>query len=295
MLISCDSCGKNISDTARSCPHCGGERKLATPLLKCVECSGEVPSDASSCPHCGYVKGSRRAGLPPKLGQGALPSLGEMTKVAGDRKPTGLIVGVIIAVIILITFIGSLGKNRPDAATDNSSSDLVAAGVTPPTDNQVSGNVALTQEIAPVPPTADNWSYSTDEDKVRGGKSYFASTTSTNTIHQNSPYDAETTMQMTVRQMPGQGTDVVLSISSGQFMCPSYQGCSGTVRFDGGGAQTVSFNGPADNSSDTIFVVGAKGFIAKLKKANNVVIEKTLYQAGNPQFEFDVSGLKWEH
>lgn len=78
-------------------------------------------------------------------------------------------------------------------------------------------------------------------------------------------------------------------------MCPSYQGCSGTVRFDNGPAQRVRFNGPADNSSDTIFVVGAKSFVAKLKKAKRLVVEKTLYQAGEPQFEFDVSGLKWEH
>jgi hypothetical protein len=57
----------------------------------------------------------------------------------------------------------------------------------------------------------------------------------------------------------------------------------------------VSFNGPADNSSDTIFVIGAKQFIARLKGAKKVTIEKTLYEAGNPQFEFDIHGLKWIH
>jgi hypothetical protein len=78
-------------------------------------------------------------------------------------------------------------------------------------------------------------------------------------------------------------------------MCPSYDGCSGTVRFDDGPAQRVSFNGPADNSSDTIFIVGANSFISKLKKSKKVVVEKTLYQAGSPQFEFTVDGLKWDH
>lgn len=77
-------------------------------------------------------------------------------------------------------------------------------------------------------------------------------------------------------------------------MCPFYEGCTGTVRFDNGPAHTISFNGPADNSSDTIFIVGAKSFIAKLKKAKKVIIEKTLYEAGNPQFEFNVAGLKWD-
>jgi len=102
-------------------------------------------------------------------------------------------------------------------------------------------------------------------------------------------------MQMIVRKSPGQGVDVLLVVSSGQLMCPSYEGCAGTVRFDNGPAQRISFNGPADNSSDTIFVKGAKGFISKLKNAKHVVIEKTMYQAGAPQFEFDVGGLKWDH
>jgi hypothetical protein len=139
------------------------------------------------------------------------------------------------------------------------------------------------------------WSYSQDEDKVRGGTTYYARITSTNSISQSFPYDSDTTMSVTVRKSPAYGTDVVLTISSGQMMCPSYEGCSGTVRFDRGPAQRVSFNGPEDNSTDTIFVVGAKQFISKLKSAKKMTIEKTLYEAGNPQFEFDVHGLKWTH
>ncbi len=139
------------------------------------------------------------------------------------------------------------------------------------------------------------WIYSEDVDKVRGATSYYARSTSTNTIHLNPPYDPDTSMTLTVRRAPAYGTDVVLTISSGQMMCPSYEGCSGTVSFDGGAPQRISFSGPADNSSDTIFVDGAPSFIAKLKKAKILVIEKTLYEAGDAQFEFDVQGLKWEH
>jgi hypothetical protein len=102
-------------------------------------------------------------------------------------------------------------------------------------------------------------------------------------------------MTMTVRNSRSQGSEVVLTVSSGQLMCPSYEGCSGTVSFDGGDAQSIQFSGPADDSSETIFVDGAQSFITKLKHAKHVVIEKTLYQAGNPQFEFSVSGLKWDH
>lgn len=140
-----------------------------------------------------------------------------------------------------------------------------------------------------------SWSYSGDEDKLRGGTTYTASVVSSNTVAQASPYDSDTSMIMMVRQSPAYGTDVILIISSGQMMCPSYEGCSGTVRFDKDPPQRVRFNGPEDNGSETIFVVGAKSFIAKLKKAKRVIVEKTMYQAGSPQFEFDVAGLKWEH
>jgi hypothetical protein len=102
-------------------------------------------------------------------------------------------------------------------------------------------------------------------------------------------------MTMTVRKSPAYGTDVIFTVSSGQMMCPSYEGCGGTVRFDNGRAEHVSFTGPEDNDSETIFVDGASQFIAKLKKAKKVTLEKTLYEAGSPQFEFDVHGLDWNH
>jgi hypothetical protein len=191
------------------------------------------------------------------------------------------------ALVGLVFIIGIIGSNTQQAGN--------ALG------NQSSGTANATENASDVSSTEvgetdkSPWSYSEDEDKVRGGTTYYARTTSTNSISQEFPYDSDTTMSLTVRKSPAYGTDVILTISSGQMMCPSYEGCSGTVRFDNGPAQRVSFNGPADNSSDTIFVIGAKQFIARLKGAKKVTIEKTLYEAGNPQFEFDIHGLKWIH
>jgi hypothetical protein len=198
--------------------------------------------------------------------------------------PTKAVVGVGAAIFLLIVVAsaGSGPATAPDGAANASN---------------VTVDAAATSEPATAKPDAsvENWTYSTDLDKVRGGTTYYASTTSTNSIRQSFPYDADTTMRMAVRKSPAYGTDVILTISSGQMMCPSYEGCSGTVSFDGGPAQRVSFAGPADNSSDTVFVDGAQSFIAKLRHAKKVVIEKTLYEAGNPQFEFDVAGLRWDH
>ncbi len=216
---------------------------------------------------------------------------------APSANPVGRTIGIAAAAILALIFIISLmnGRSFPEASAIENNADMLADQMEMQADNLDAMADAVSAGAKPVAEPADPWSYSQDEDKVRGGTSYFASTTSTNAIHQDPPYEADTRMRMTVRRMPSSGTDVVLTISSGQLMCPSYEGCSGTVRFDNGPAERVRFNGPADNSSDTIFVIGAKSFIAKLKKAKKVIVEKTLYEAGEPQFEFDVSGLKWDH
>lgn len=49
-LVSCKECGKEISDTASVCPHCGA------PVVKdiyCQKCGTRVPANVSFCPECG--------------------------------------------------------------------------------------------------------------------------------------------------------------------------------------------------------------------------------------------------
>jgi Domain of unknown function (DUF4429)/Short C-terminal domain len=196
--------------------------------------------------------------------------------------------------LFLIFVLAAIGSSSNNSADSNSAEGSLTAADLNATSNLTDADVNNAMAEA-TPQAASSWSYSQSVDKVRGGTTYYASTTSTNSIAQEMPYSSETRMRMEVRKSPAYGTDVILTISSGQMMCPSYEGCSGMVRFDDGPAQRVSFSGPADNSSDTIFVDGAKSFVAKLKKAKHVTIEKTLYEAGNPQFEFDVGGLKWDH
>jgi hypothetical protein len=214
------------------------------------------------------------------------PSANQPAKGPTSRQAVGIGCAIVLALIVVA---GLAGSNSDQNQATSTNTELGGTNEAIPSDAYLNvGDKADTS-------TPSTWSYSQDEDKVRGGTTYYASTTSTNSISQSFPYDSHTTMDLTVRKSPAHGTDVILTVSSGQMMCPSYEGCSGTVRFDNGPAQRVSFNGPADNSSDTVFVVGAKQFIAKLKKAKKVTIEKTLYEAGNPQFEFDVHGLKWDH
>lgn len=49
-LINCTECGKEISDKATSCPHCGapiGKTKF------CKHCAAQIDFDCVVCPKCG--------------------------------------------------------------------------------------------------------------------------------------------------------------------------------------------------------------------------------------------------
>jgi len=257
----------------------------------CSKCGQEIQSGWNFCSHCG-TKAPAPADVaavdvpasPTKLAEAETPIADPQPVKSGQK--ILILAGAGFLLLIVLTSLSSCPRKVTDASEFNESVG---------TANSTTNSTANGSEAATPAPEPENWSYSTDEDKVRGATTYYAQTTSTNGVYQGPPYDPDTKMKLMIRKAPAYGTDVILTITSGQMMCPSYEGCSGTVRFDDGPAQRVSFNGPADNSSEVVFVIGAKSFITKLKKAKKVIIEKTLYQAGNPQFEFDVAGLKWDH
>lgn len=50
-LIKCKECGKEISDTASKCIHCGYELDI----IKCPECGKNTSKKINSCEYCGYL------------------------------------------------------------------------------------------------------------------------------------------------------------------------------------------------------------------------------------------------
>ena len=262
--------------------------------MHCKECGQIIDSDSRFCRHCG----SPQITNPANTSKARVPPAADIPQTISHAPPGHLKGGmptwvkVTVGGIALLLVISLFSPTSNNPSADAAPEDAMMAADAAAADAMNQSEIAspATEAVEP-----QNWIYQSDEDKVRAATTFYATTTSANAIHQSSPYDGETRMEIIVRQSPSSGTDVMLTINQGQFMCPSYQGCRGTVRFDDGTAQQVSFNGPADNSTTTIFVQGAKGFLAKMKKSKRLVIEKTLYQAGNPQFEFTVSGLKWDH
>ncbi|MBQ8576015.1 MAG: hypothetical protein IJ447_08225 [Clostridia bacterium] len=52
-LINCPDCGKEVSDSAKNCIHCGCVLKQN--LVKCPECGNEAPEGTKTCAKCGFA------------------------------------------------------------------------------------------------------------------------------------------------------------------------------------------------------------------------------------------------
>lgn len=141
---------------------------------------------------------------------------------------------------------------------------------------------------------ADQWNYSVDIDKMTGKTSNLARISSSNTLDLPFPYSGTNYGTVMVRKHPQYGLDVLVYLTKGQILCNSYNGCTVKVRFGDGAPSTFSATGPADHSSDTIFIRNAQKFIDQAKKTKNIKIQMNVYQAGGQVLEFDSpSPLVW--
>ena len=56
-LILCKECGKEISDAAKNCPHCGA------PVVRdvfCPKCGTKIAENLEYCPNCGARQNNRK-------------------------------------------------------------------------------------------------------------------------------------------------------------------------------------------------------------------------------------------
>jgi hypothetical protein len=145
---------------------------------------------------------------------------------------------------------------------------------------------------------ADIWSYRTNEDKMTGKSTKFASLTSDNRLNFQFPYeDPANYGYLTIRQKAGEPAEVLFSIGKGQILCPGYgSGCTVTVRFNNDKPMQFSAIGPSDHSSTTLFILNESRFISGAKKANRILIKFTAYNAGEQILEFKpATYLEWNN
>ncbi len=137
------------------------------------------------------------------------------------------------------------------------------------------------------------WQYSAQRDEVEGAWAYSACLYSRNTVRLDWPY-REQLVELCVRQHPRWGQDATIRLTAGgQFLCDSYSGCAVSVRIDDGDPTSYSGAGPADLSTDVLFIVDDVRFISALKEASRLVVEAQYYQAGAQVAMFDVGDLEW--
>ena len=66
-LISCHECGKQISDSAQSCPNCGAPVKTQPKKKFCKYCGSQIMNGAAFCPSCGKPQTSAPSQQPQQL------------------------------------------------------------------------------------------------------------------------------------------------------------------------------------------------------------------------------------
>lgn len=137
------------------------------------------------------------------------------------------------------------------------------------------------------------WSYSEQKDEMRGAVTRFAELDAENTIQLDFPY-GEQRGRMLVRQSPQFGFDILVGVPSGQIMCHSFSNSRINVKFDDGPIERFACTDASDGTNNMVFVRNARGFLAKLKKSERVVIEAEFFQNGMQQMVFETANLKWE-
>ena len=142
---------------------------------------------------------------------------------------------------------------------------------------------------------AAQWRYEDDVDQMSGKKASFASVQSDNSLNLAFPYNGENRGRLTVRRHPKYGIDVVVSVEKGQILCPTYNGCAVMVRFDINKPERFSAVGPADHSSESVFLINKARFISAAKKSKRILVQIPMFHQGEQVLEFSVPvELAWK-
>jgi psiF repeat len=142
---------------------------------------------------------------------------------------------------------------------------------------------------------ASTWEYEQRADKMDGSLTKFAKVVSDNSMALASPYSGENRARLVIRQRKSDGLNVIFVIQKGQLICSYGSSCSVMVRFDD--AQPVRFGAskPSDGSSNSLFINSERRFVDLAKKAKQIKMAATVYQAGTQVLEFSTPDpLMWE-
>ena len=122
-----------------------------------------------------------------------------------------------------------------------------------------------------------SWSYEETRDAMTDAVTKTAALQSDNSLSLDFPYQGPNFGLITVRQHPRHGLDIIISIQRGQTLC-LVTGCTVMIRFDDGKPVRFHANGPADHSSETVFLANVAGFLSSARKAKRIRVILPLYR-----------------
>ena len=104
-LIKCPECGKEVSDRAPACVHCGvplspvdnSTHAVNKIMKKCVHCNMEIPNEAHFCSHCGQ-----------KFEKKVMPSIQTPSKKLTKKQIVCGVVALSVVVILLSVLVIAL-------------------------------------------------------------------------------------------------------------------------------------------------------------------------------------------
>lgn len=119
-LIQCSNCGKEISDKAKECPHCG--QAISSEILDnyyspviCGECGHEIPFGMDSCPNCGCPVSSEETHYDDTPQKVELASV-NLPRIKKKTRSYLKIVAIAIVVVIIAVLTGSYIHQRNEEA-----------------------------------------------------------------------------------------------------------------------------------------------------------------------------------
>jgi len=102
-LIQCIACGKEISEKAKKCPHCGvdisTDKEIDITELLCSECGTTFSKELEACPNCGCPV--LESELPQKVEITGV----DMSNIKRKSKKPLVVISIIVVLIAAIAFI----------------------------------------------------------------------------------------------------------------------------------------------------------------------------------------------